>query len=149
MKAWIDLDGVMCDFVGGAKRIHGKEDIELPLGEWDIAPYFGLPNGAFWKPIDRSFWESLSMMPDAMEILGIIEESVGYKNCCLLSSPNKNVDCVSGKIAWIKANLPSYWANNKYCICANKEMLAYPGSLLIDDYNINIQRFFMAGGMGL
>src|SRR5258708_2072308 len=125
MKVWIDLDGVLVDFVGGAKKIHNKENVQLPLGQWEIAPYFGLSNNAFWKPIGRDFWAELQFCSDAMEILGIIESTFGFENCCLLSAPNKDVDCASGKIQWIANNLPSYWHANKYCICSNKEMVAH------------------------
>ncbi len=148
-KIWIDLDGVLVDWVNGVKKRFGKKDLELPKGVWDIVPYFSdkVDYHGFWTALDESFYENLEFTTDAMEILGMVEKAFMVENISLLTAPtNHRVDSATGKLRWIRDNLPSYWNRDAYCVCKQKELLAHSNAILIDDHSENVRKFCLAGG---
>jgi len=147
MKVLLDLDGVLADFVGAACRLHSRPNPYLEsesLGNYGIQELLGIPDDLFWKDMGEEFWASLDLLPDAREIVSLLERYHGVKNICILTSPVRTPGCTRGKMRWIEEHFPQF--RRSFLIGPAKEFCAHENSILYDDYEQNILRFATAGG---
>jgi len=142
---FLDMDGVLCNFIKAAHEVHGREYIhdEYPRGCWEIADHWGIPVNDFWGGIDAKydFWETLQPYPWMNELIDLAR-SAG-EEVKLLTSPSKSPLCFYGKRAWATANLPH---DIELIICKSKKLLATPNRLLIDDGDHNVKPWRAANG---
>jgi len=148
MKIFLDMDGVLVNFVAGACARHGRPDPYLDpanYGNFDMAAIWGMPNGEFWRKLDGAdFWANLDWMPDGREILEMVELRFGAKNVCLLTAPCLDPQCIPGKLAWVDKHLPQY--RSRFIPTAAKGFLAHKNAVLFDDRDSNIAEFRLDGG---
>jgi FMN phosphatase YigB (HAD superfamily) len=151
MRVFLDLDGVLCDFVGGALLAHGVPWHFIPApGQWDLASQLGLTPNQFWDPLQGfDFWANLAPTDDCAGILTAVESRFGTDPVYLLTSPAHSSGCYAGKFAWVKRHLPAYLSRLLLVPAVSKPVLAGPGSLLIDDSDANVAAFRQAGGWGI
>lgn len=146
---FIDLDGVLADFVTAACIIHGQPDLpnNWPRGEYSMETALGITRTQFWKGIQNSpqFWHELPAYPWVSRLVGIVREAQ-YRPV-ISTSPSKDPQCAAGKTAWIQKHLGDRWRD--YFIGAKKDLLAADGRVLIDDSEENVDAFEHAGGIGL
>jgi hypothetical protein len=91
------------------------------------------------------FWRELEWTDDGFDII-IAGEDV-CPNVCLLTSPAHTEGAIEGRIDWINDNIPQY---RKRVLIGNcKDMCAAPDHILVDDYDININKWCAAGGAGV
>lgn len=143
---FLDLDGVLVDFVGGALAMHGKH---IPPAEvrWDFPSQVGFDGvnaAAFWAPLGRDFWAGLGWTADGRGILAAVEDAFGPERVCLLTSPCLTPGCAEGKLDWVRRELPGY--ARRVLVGPCKHLLAGPGKLLVDDHDANCEAFAKAGG---
>ena len=55
MLAFLDLDGVVVDFVGGALRQHGWNDLDPATVSWSFWQDKGLSDADFWESKNHEF----------------------------------------------------------------------------------------------
>src|ERR1700761_7792245 len=117
---FMDVDGCLCDFEMGVLKAFGETRESLypdwPPGEFQMEIPLMQSLDDFWKTIDSipHFWESLQPMPDAEEILSVVEKYFGEENIILCTSPSRNPDASAGKVTWIQEHLPKY--ARRFCI---------------------------------
>ena len=142
---FVDLDGVLCDFVGGVLKLHG---LEMPNfnGAYDISDVLGMSVNKFWGAINEKddFWATLEKTADSDEILQILEKSFGTSNIFFLSSPQNNSACYKGKIEWVIKNYSAY--KKRLILTGHKHLLASKGRYLVDDSEVNCAKFSSRGG---
>jgi 5'(3')-deoxyribonucleotidase len=146
----LDMDGVIADFIRGVFEIHDiKETIEelytRHLGEWDLFKILGMPAAKFWKPMDFEFWSKLEPMPDGFEIIKHLEERFGRNKITIWTSPSLNYGCHEGKLRWVERYLDRHYKHN-IVFGSKKELGAAQDTILIDDADHNINKFFARGG---
>lgn len=153
MKCFIDVDGVVANFVEGCCQLYGMSADSWPKGEYSF-PYamLGEPSeDAVWDMISNqgaSFWRGLPLMPDANEIVKHCELVFGSDNCAFLTSPPKSSPwAATGKLQWVKRHFPKY--NRRVLIGACKEFCAHKDAVLVDDYAVNVDKFNAHGGHGI
>jgi hypothetical protein len=152
MKCLLDIDGVLGDFMGAAHEYydmpfdHG-DDYPYEMGDYNAIP----PKSAkftaeeWWDGLEEEFWVNMPWTTDGREIVSRCEAVFGPKNVCLLTNPPS---CgLSGRMKWIKRELPQY--KDRFLIGPAKEFCAGPGTVLIDDYDVNIDTFRAAGGFAV
>lgn len=150
--AFLGLDGVLCDFLGAALRLHGRDVDEVYAppeakgvrNAWEL---LGIDEAAFWKPINKQgyvFWSSLPWTPDGRRILAAVEAAFGEENVHLITSPCDDHWCVAGKASWVRYSLPKY-ARRLHLSPANWE-LAGKDKFLLDDGDVNCRRWGAMGG---
>ncbi len=148
MKCMLDMDGVLCNFVDGACKLHGVkspyEGTNEHNGVWDFVKLLPVDQEAFWEPLGQHFWSGLEWMPDGREILATVEAAFGKENVCLLTSPCMTPGCVDGKREWVAKHMPDY--KQRLMIGAAKEFCASPKRVLVDDNLPNTEKFEAAGG---
>ena len=151
-RVLLDMDGVIVDFLGGAKAFHGKDykwhphepGKQTEQTSWNIEPIWGLTPQELWDPLDRPFWAGLDPHPWMPQIIALLEGHFGVDNICLLTSPIRTPGAIEGKIDWIRKHLPQY--RRQFLVGPAKQFCAGPRHVLVDDHDVNIKKFSDAGG---
>jgi 5'(3')-deoxyribonucleotidase len=155
MKIFVDLDGVLVDFVVPAMCKFGADissELEYPVGcGWSIVKATNIvrerkglnpiTDKEFWNGLDYRFWCDLRMYTASLSLLGWLETK---GEVYLATSPTLSPSCVAGKYSWVMNWLPEY--RRRLFIGTSKEAFAGPDSILIDDRDKNCDRFREAGG---
>jgi len=134
-KIYCDMDGVLADFESGYEKLTG---IDL-RGEF-------VKGDDFWDPISKAgvgFWAGLKWMPDGQKLWNYLKP---YKPD-LLSAPSREDSSRIGKHVWVKHKIPGTKLILRYA--KQKQELATPESILIDDRQVNIDQWEAAGGIGI
>jgi hypothetical protein len=125
---------VIADFDGHAAA-HGKKDAAGRLDR---------------EALDFGWWVSMPAFPGAAEFYDALSRRGQVK---FLTGPMLSADCYGGKAAWIEKFHPQRgkWLLRDLIICnsKDKELLAGPGRILIDDRENNIREWKAAGGTGV
>lgn len=157
-KIFLDLDGVIVDFVLPAMARHNAEipcEAAYPPGYgWDILGatnlirekrgLFKLSASTFWDSFDYRFWVGLRPYPLATRLISRLE-TVG--EVYFATSPTLSGECFAGKYDWVRRQFPKF--KRKLIITADKTVLADDRSILIDDRDLNVSRFVEYGGRGI
>lgn len=158
---YLDMDGVICDFVSAALQLHKKDPSRVretwPRGKYDALPSLcgWKSEKRFWDLIDansvdvtyntRSFWiDRVEAYPWADRLWDICEARAPT---WILTSPSRSAWSAYGKIQWLKN-----WKGEKfrqYVIAPEKHHIARPHALLIDDNPRNIRAWGKRGGAAI
>lgn len=138
---FIDMDGVLADFVTAACRVHGRQpahDHERLHEAW------GISSREFWWEIEShgdSFWALLDEYSWSRDLVVLAKE---FGPISIATSPALSPDCAAGKVAWLQR----FFGNNfrEFMIGPRKHLLAKPGAILIDDTVRHCDDFREAGG---
>jgi len=98
----------------------------------------------FWNKIPRHLWATAPLASECQFLLERSAQLVGHENVFLASTPTKCPEAHAGKVEWITTYLPK-WIHRQYFITPRKWMLANEESLLIDDHDVNIEKFKVKG----
>jgi hypothetical protein len=72
---FLDLDGVLADFVGGARKRHR---CDAPVTRWDFFGDWNLTPEQFWMPLaDAEFWAGLDKTPECDAVVRLAEQHFG------------------------------------------------------------------------
>ena len=153
-KIFLDMDGVLVDFVRGCFDVFHVPD--QPVGKYEFfgskefPPTFPEVN----EKCDREFWRNLEWTDDGRKILELVEQFWPPNvlpldgEIFLLTHPMPNVESWTGKYEWVTKNLPLY--REKLTVTRNcKSAFAAPNHVLIDDKEQNIEAWVWAGGKGI
>jgi cytidyltransferase-like protein len=135
-KIYCDMDGVLVDFEDGYERLTGK----------DIKGNHVKGDADFWQPITdagANFWINLDWMPDGKQLWKYIKNY----SPSILSAPSREKSSRVGKEIWVRTNIPGTELILKPA--PEKQELAEPNAILIDDRKDNIQQWKDAGGIGI
>lgn len=135
---FLDLDGVLVDFTGGAIKAHEcKHNCIIP-GEFYVHKGMGITEKMFWSKCQgHDFWANLEWMHDGKQILDAVMR-LGVP-VWLLSTHSDDAGSCSGKYDWVSREIPHLRRN--LILCPNKAAVSRPGALLIDDYDANIEKW--------
>ena len=151
MYCFLDMDGVLVDFVGGVCKAHNKP---FPYNDpqnhniFSLEDVWKISSEEVWKPCDGpTFWEDLEETPEAKNLVKAVTSTFGVENTAILTAPSQSPYCVPGKRKWIKKHFPQLQKN--IIFTSAKKFLAAPGRLLIDDRNENVDEFRNGGGSAI
>lgn len=154
-KCLLDLDGVLVSLVEGISKAHNfmnpwhdEEHHGKYFGSGKMCELWKITDSKLWSVSNAEFWAGLDPMPDYKEILEKLELFFGRKNICILSNPTCRTgyieECAEGKIRWIKEYIPQY--EYQFLLGPAKQFCANKYSVLIDDYDSNVNKFRDHGG---
>jgi 5'(3')-deoxyribonucleotidase len=153
MKVYLDIDGVLANFLGSLHRVfklpYEYEKYPYPFGLWDMFSKmhpdmpFDIINGA----CHESFWANLKWMHDGRRIYDTV--MTHFDDIKLLTTPMPNPGSWTGKYKWVLSELGPCMAKNLIVTTTSKDIVAGPGSLLIDDRDENVEEFREAGGKAI
>lgn len=143
---FIDLDGVLADFVNGVFKFH---NFSIPWTEvgWEFDKKSGLSPEVFWNSLGMNFWAGLQPTQEFSAIKDAAEKRFGKDNIFLCSSPCLVNGCTAGKGLWVDKHLPGY--GRRLILSNRKEVFSGSGRVLIDDRDENIAEWIKLGGIGL
>jgi 5'(3')-deoxyribonucleotidase len=146
---FLDMDGVLVDFMGGIHKAIGVpysyDEYPYELGKWLAFEDSGVPFDAVNNCCTERFWENLAWARYGGEILKAVEATFPTTPITLLTTPMPNPGSWSGKYRWVEKNCP-WLANDMIVTRRPKASFAHPRALLIDDRDENVDRFREAGG---
>lgn len=147
---FLDMDGVLTDFDGALCTRLGVPSPMVGDGPrpWNYWPLLGVTAEEFWRPTeDEQFWATLPWMADGRAILAAVFQRVPQERVTLLTSPATAPASAAGKMRWVQRELPAF--ARRILIGMPKEVCAGPNKILIDDYDVNIDAWECAGGIGI
>jgi 5'(3')-deoxyribonucleotidase len=134
----LDMDDVLCDFVGGACTAHGisKEfyyNVHHRPGKFYMHVGMGISYEEYKAPIDQmgqSFWKMLQPTPWMAEVIDLVEQTT--PDWFIASTPMETRGCAEGKIEWCRRFLGSEF--DRLILIKQKHLLInHPSHILIDD----------------
>jgi 5'(3')-deoxyribonucleotidase len=154
-RAYLDLDGVLADFDGGLHTALGCYfcydlwPYEYGPAGWDWYHELGLTLEDVDKLCDFDFWANLHWMPDGHDILRTV---LGHTDTVtLITTPMPNVMSASGKVEWVRRNIPSREHGMMICLgdktCSG--LPSIPDAVLIDDCQENVDKWHEQGGQAI
>lgn len=155
VKCFLDLDGVLVDFVPAAFAACGASNryISDPStrGEYNMEKILGITSSRFWENVNSfpSFWEDLAPTNEASEIVALCEEKFGRDNIHILTAPSPASECFTGKRRWVRDHFPQYHKKIIFAAAPLKYLLSGERRVLIDDRDSNITQWRDAGGSGV
>ena len=140
-RIYVDMDGVLCDFIAQSKKATGKIFTQDKAKE-------------YWPIIKRTprFWSDMPWMPGGKQLWNYIKQ---YNPHILSAYTPDDPNCIPGKRTWLRKNvrISSNRVNlvrrvEKQKFAMKSDMGRRP-AILIDDSPRNIDQFKAAGGMGI
>lgn len=138
---YTDSDGVVADFEKKVVEING-----LPMHK--------ITRGQLWRSVElydrdvQPFFESLDMMPDAMELLDFIKQNF-INHAILTACGYVPKGAAQQKQNWYKKHFDHALVVKTVSKSADKAAFATPNSILIDDRSKSIDPWVRAGGIGV
>lgn len=140
MKVFVDLDGCLTDFDKAVRKLGPEAAKGLEVDAPETAKQ------VMYDAIEKAgepFWSQMEWKPDGKELWEIVRKF----NPVLLSSPGRFTGAPSGKLLWVKNNIPGttlFLSDNK-----SEYIDPYEQSVLIDDMKKNIGAWEEVGGEGI
>jgi len=141
-----DVDGIIADFDEGARRAHGisleRDNASRAPGVWGMAEAWGITLKEFWSKLDNyEFWSSVPEFEGGFEFIKALRE---LGPVSFVTQPSRSPGACTGKIEWLQKRysqeIPLYLTMGPKWVMAKAE------NLLIDDWDLNIERWRGAGG---
>ena len=140
MKIFLDMDGVVTDFVSGAIEAAGLPLTHDDVDRWNFfEPYMTAEE--FWKRIHETyeFWEGLEPYPWAHELVDLCKQ---YGEVVFLSDSSHDDNAPSGKVKWLRRYGFLNDDASNYMLGRQKALLGYGEGLLIDDSPANCNAWY-------
>lgn len=147
-RIYLDMDGVLTNFEKGIFKAHNKELdlLNWPKGESEITNIWGITIEEFREPMeDENFWINLEPDPQFDNLFKLLDSYIKRGELCIATSHSGLPGAASGKVKW----LDKYCPNIPYAITKHKYLFVNNNSILIDDYDVNIEKFIKYGGRGI
>lgn len=143
---FLDMDGVLVDFVGGVAKEFNADLSELD--HWNINKALCMSATDFWTRLqeNKRFWAELEAYPWTRELVHTCLDLTGG-NVTIATSPTMDVNCASQKMYWIGKFFPQF--NRTMLIGPQKHLLAKQHHILIDDSQKNCDKFEEYGGRAI
>ncbi len=149
----LDVDGVLADWMGGVFPLFGRDPSEIKdvwsRGQHGTEIPLDITRVEMFERIEKEghdWWANLEPFPwcDRLwELCNSVAPTI------LLTSTTRDPCCASGKLEWIQ-NRPWGGRNFRdYLIGPRKPFAAKSESILIDDTDIQIEKFREAGGKAI
>jgi 5'(3')-deoxyribonucleotidase len=153
---YIDMDGVLVNFVGGLCREFGITEDELIARHskpvpWDLQTLFGRSFSEIEAKIDEGFWYRLEKYPWTDELVEFLTRYFpdAVVVCTSAGKPGTSFfhRAAMGKSLWVQKHFPEL--ADSMVICYHKWHLGGPGKILLDDSEKNVLEFASQGGAGI
>lgn len=144
-KIYIDLDGVLADFVRGIKELCGIEavnQVHKKEGDDDL----------MWEAVKKveHFYDKLELMPGASELFKLLSSKYDVEILSGIPKARRGIYTAGeDKISWVHRLLSKDIKVNIVYRNEKKNFVTGPDCILIDDLAKNIREWNEAGGTGI
>lgn len=146
---WLDMDGVLCNYVGGA--LHAFREIRTDIKESDIKTwnFHGLfctsddDEKSLINDFGPGFWSELEAYDTTPQLIEAARSASNHIG--ILTNPGKFRHSIPGKTEWLRKHglihkdVPVVFTKHKH-------LMAKSNHLLIDDLPENCHQFIKHGG---
>lgn len=139
MRIFLDMDGVMADFVSGAIEAAALPLTHDQVDRWNFfEPYMSAEE--FWEHIHDTyeFWEGLEPYPWAQDLVELCKQ---YGEVIFLSDSSHDDNAPSGKVKWLRRHGFLNADSSNYMLGHQKYLLGHNDGLLIDDSPANCSKW--------
>lgn len=146
-RIYFDMDGVLADFDRGVAELAG---FERRHGQGESREEDDL----MWEAVRKvgHFYAKLEPIPGSIELFCDLHDRYGGQ-CEILTgipTPKRNMPESGGdKIEWVSRFLPEDVQANVVYRREKKNFCKGPGSVLIDDFHVNVAEWERHGGTGI
>ena len=140
----LDSDGVIADFVRAALRLHGSALTPADLTSYHLEPQMGITPTEFWRGINGAgpeFWANLEPYPWFSQLYNGLK---AIDRVMIVSRPGWSWQSYAGKKMWFDRMFGERFRD--ICLIKDKDLLARPTRVLVDDAPQNIASFLAADG---
>ena len=142
-RIYLDMDGVLCDFIKGVKDTTGIDFTSPDLNRGE--------KGKIKQQIEDKgdFWHNLQWQPGGQELFRYVKSSQPH---ILSAYAQWDKNCRDGKKSWIKRYLMIPKQRINLVLREDKQKYATIDgvqNILIDDYLKNIKQWEAKGGIGI
>lgn len=144
----LDVDGVICDFIGGMIRSHGWDITPDDWTSWSHHHTMGITDKTFWEPTWRkNWWSDLQPYPGAVEFVRMLASRF---EITFASAIHLNWSSGPQLLRWLTEHefFDAVGDHRAYMLGERKSLLN-GGGVLLDDYDDNCERFDRAGGRSI
>ncbi|HLD89585.1 MAG TPA: hypothetical protein VI911_00955 [Patescibacteria group bacterium] len=142
---YVDLDGVLCNFLKGASIATGKQLTSHAV--------WAANRNEYWEDIRKlgpNFWRNLEWLPEAEKLWTILKKFHTKILTAYPTVPQLQLDAIIGKADWIDVNLGSRFCWEAIiCPVDSKQKYAGLNTILIDDNELTIKQWSAKGGIGI
>lgn len=145
---YLDMDGVLVNFVGGLCREFGISECDLiashpkPL-PWDLESLLGRPFAEIDAKLDEGFWFNLEPYPWADQLIDMASKIFKHRLFLCTSAGNAGTNffnrAIVGKSLWIHKHYPQL--ADSLIVTFQKWQLAGYERILLDDCEDHVQQF--------
>ncbi len=148
-RIYVDMDGVLCDFILAAKRATGQD-------------WTGLRTGQDWDSIrkTKNYWANMPWTRDGKQLWSFLSR---HKPHILSAYSIEDPNCIPGKMKWLRKevgytqkfmiNIVRRREKKEFAMKGSKErphpLNKKQPAILIDDFPKNVQQFKANGGIGI
>lgn len=164
----IDMDGVLCDFIGHVLgkygytmkdliNAHGLENMPYPYDLDELFKPFGLKSEEIFESLTIDDWVAMPKLPWANDLVKVLRNhfndyvqlGIGLHICTALpnGSPKAVANAIIGKSRWVRKNFKRL--SNRLLFSREKNIFASKRTLLIDDCEYNKDMFIKSGGIAV
>ena len=144
----LDMDGVLVNFCKAAYKTHNQPfSNEVPT-KFDFFEDWGMTSKKFWSPIDAcgpEWWTNLEKYPWTDTLISLADQLPG--GMLIATSCSSNSNSAAGKVRAIQSLFGyNFW---DYLLAPRKWHLSQPGYVLLDDYEVNCDKWEERGGKAI
>ena len=156
-QIYLDMDGVLCDWLGGVCKLYGRDRDEFALASRegvDFREWLGVTNDALWAKVHEAgvdFWANLDTYPWAYDLWVLCNKTAKTKICSTPGRWPTTPDSLAGKQLWLQRELgcPGKTFRDTNFSFSKEDFAILPGIVLIDDRKAVIEPFVAKGGMAI
>lgn len=144
----LDVDDVLADWTGAVCCMFGEDPANVrehwPTDVSDICKVLNISKSNMWRRIDAAgagFWEHLDLFSWSFDLYRLCA-SLGPTT--LLTSPSMHTSSHAGKYAWMQRHFGRNFRS--YLIGPDKAAAASAHSVLVDDWQKNLDKYSARGG---
>lgn len=127
------MDGVLCDFVGGVRKVFNMPTSWSPKN-YDLYKEVGVSSFQFWSALcelGADFWVNLEPIKNGIDLFLNLSEVMG--KVFILTSPPLDTRVASWKLEWVRRYIATYSRKTLVVPAEYKYLLSGQGRVLIDD----------------
>lgn len=144
----LDMDEVLVDFNKSAHELLGIASYPWPwpVGQFILECY----DEEFWRSLTMEWWRDREWTSFGKELIDLCKAYVGLENIWISSTLAPYADNrpdVIGKMSWIQRECPYFL--DRVVFTTDKSIMGSLTTVLVDDYQENIDEFRIKGGYGI
>lgn len=142
----LDIDGVIYDFVNYVLPYLDTTKQDKDITNYRMSEVLNITTEEFWKLLDTKVEGAFCNGKNYEWASALISTCKKYcDNIAFCSNPGNNPKHWAEKRIWAEKHFPDV----PLILTQNKEVLSQTGTVLIDDFNKNIDKFNKGDGIGI